>query len=194
MSTPAQRLQQWRQIKHGAMKLTEFAKKVDIPYTTLKSAENKGMLSTEILGKLRVAYPDLNIEWLLFGDGPMLRKDLAPTDASGYARQSAPLPGAVLPVSSQRLAAGQLQRLLPMEGMEELEGHRPEQRPAHRAPATEGELISRLMQENAQLVDSQARLSKALEECQQQSQKLITMLVGKSLGNQHAPARYAQAA
>ena len=72
MDSPAQRLDTWRQHKHGGMKWTEFARQTKIAYTTLKSALSSGTLSASVISKLRAHYPDLNMDWLQYGEGEML--------------------------------------------------------------------------------------------------------------------------
>lgn len=68
-------------MEHLQMTVSQFADAAQIPRPTLSqilSGRNK-KISNEVLTKLHDAYPDLNIAWLLFGDGPMcLDGTLAP--------------------------------------------------------------------------------------------------------------------
>ena len=51
-----------------------FADKCDIPRPTLSQLLNgrNKKVSNEVLDKIHIAYPDLSMMWLMFGDGAML--------------------------------------------------------------------------------------------------------------------------
>lgn len=54
--------------------LTSFCKKVGIPYTTLKEISNgKNEPSFKNILKIIVAYPQISTDWLLKGEGEMLK-------------------------------------------------------------------------------------------------------------------------
>lgn len=60
-------------MEHLQFTVSQFADAAAIPRPTLSqilSGRNK-KISNEVLEKLHKAYPDLNISWLLFGDGQM---------------------------------------------------------------------------------------------------------------------------
>lgn len=62
-------------MEHTALPISQFADVALIPRPTLSqilSGRNK-KISNEVLEKLHTAFPSLNISWLLFGDGEMLR-------------------------------------------------------------------------------------------------------------------------
>lgn len=62
-------------MQHTGMPISQFADSALIPRPTLSqilSGRNK-KISNEILEKLHDAFPNLNVSWLLFGDGEMLR-------------------------------------------------------------------------------------------------------------------------
>lgn len=64
-------------IEHLQLSVSQFADSAQIPRPTLSqilSGRNK-KISNEVLTKLHDAFPELNISWLLFGDGPMCLND-----------------------------------------------------------------------------------------------------------------------
>lgn len=63
-------------MEHTGLPISQFADAALIPRPTLSqilSGRNK-KISNEVLEKLHDAFPSLNVSWLLFGDGDMLRK------------------------------------------------------------------------------------------------------------------------
>lgn len=61
-------------MEHRGIPTTQFADIASIPRPTLSqilSGRNK-KISNELLVKIHSAYPDLDINWLLFGDGNMI--------------------------------------------------------------------------------------------------------------------------
>ena len=60
------------------MSVTQFADTCDIPRPTMSQLLNgrNKKVSDELIGKIHLAYPDISVLWLMFGEGPML--------ASGY--------------------------------------------------------------------------------------------------------------
>lgn len=62
-------------IEHTGLSSTQFADRADIPRPTLSQmlhGRNKSV-NNQMLTKLNVAFPNLNILWLLFGQGDMLQ-------------------------------------------------------------------------------------------------------------------------
>lgn len=64
-------------ISHLQMPVTQFADTANIPrptFSQLLNGRNK-KVSDELIGKIHVAFPELNIMWLLFGENEMLDKE-----------------------------------------------------------------------------------------------------------------------
>lgn len=61
-------------IEHTALPVTQFADTALIPRPTLSQILNgrNKKISNELFSKLHEAFPELNIMWLMFGDGAML--------------------------------------------------------------------------------------------------------------------------
>lgn len=80
---------------HTGLQISQFADTASIPRPTLSqilSGRNK-KISNEVLTKLHNAYPDLNIAWLLFGDGEMdLKGGISTNKPKTADTQPAPLP------------------------------------------------------------------------------------------------------
>ena len=86
-TTPGKRVQQLREAK-GYKSITAFAEFTGLKIGTLSALEgDKSSPSMETLLRINRAFPDISMEWLISGDGPMLRdaRTLAPV---------APLPAA----------------------------------------------------------------------------------------------------
>lgn len=69
------RLKQY--IEHTGLPYSQFADNANIPRPTLSQiigGRNK-KVSHELIEKLHAGYPELNINWLLFGDQPMVVSD-----------------------------------------------------------------------------------------------------------------------
>lgn len=85
MELPGKRITRWREFK--GLSTRQLSEMADIPYSTLKTIETnenaeKGKPSFEVLAKLRKAFPDLSIDWILDGTEPMLRGGVALTKQS----------------------------------------------------------------------------------------------------------------
>ena len=63
-------------IEYLGMQNSQFADKAQIPRPTLSQILNgrNKKISNELIDKLHYAFPNLNIMWLLFGDGEMVHK------------------------------------------------------------------------------------------------------------------------
>ncbi len=80
-------------MEHTGLPITQFADAALIPRPTLSqilSGRNK-KISNEILEKLHTAFPSLNVAWLLFGDGNMLKGNASQPQPS-YPQSSQPQP------------------------------------------------------------------------------------------------------
>lgn len=78
-------------MEHTGLPISQFADAALIPRPTLSqilSGRNK-KISNEILEKLHIAFPSLNVAWLLFGDGNMLKGD-APAAAHAQVQDNQP--------------------------------------------------------------------------------------------------------
>lgn len=73
ITTVGKRLKSWR--KYSMLKLEELSKKIRIPQGNLSDLENdKSLPSATTLAKL-CKFSDININWLLTGRGPMIRRE-----------------------------------------------------------------------------------------------------------------------
>ncbi len=76
---------------------SQFADKAGIPRPTLSqflNGRNK-RLSDELTAKLHTAYPDLNVMWLLFGEGDMVKDtniEISETSKAGFLDETKPQP------------------------------------------------------------------------------------------------------
>ena len=78
-TTPGKRVQLLREAK-GYKSLTAFAEYTGLKVGTLSALEaDRSAPSLETLSKLRRAFPDLNMDWLIDEAGPMLRDGRALT-------------------------------------------------------------------------------------------------------------------
>lgn len=68
-------------IQHTAQPYSQFADNADIPRPTLSQIINgrNKKISNEVFAKLHDAFPELNMMWLMFGEGPMTTGDSGPT-------------------------------------------------------------------------------------------------------------------
>ncbi|MCM1451686.1 MAG: helix-turn-helix domain-containing protein [Clostridium sp.] len=86
-------------MEHTGLPISQFADTALIPRPTLSqilSGRNK-KISNEVLEKLHDAFPDLNVAWLLFGDGEMLRKGVSAPAVTVRKEQSNITPSAAIP-------------------------------------------------------------------------------------------------
>lgn len=84
-STVGQRLRAWR--KSIPLTLVGLAKKIQVSQATLSELENnKSLPSAGTLTNLCV-YSDLNLRWVLTGEGPMVRDDLHYKTESGMSEE-----------------------------------------------------------------------------------------------------------
>lgn len=68
-------------MEHTGLQISQFADAALIPRPTLSqilSGRNK-KISNEVLEKLHDAFPNLNVAWLLFGDGDMVKSGSEPS-------------------------------------------------------------------------------------------------------------------
>ncbi|GAB2959226.1 hypothetical protein GCM10027048_28190 [Hymenobacter coalescens] len=104
-TTPGKRIQQWREYK--GLTLAQMSRDSGVKVTTISTAEQPGASnpSYDTLSKLILAYPDLNPDWLLTGNGSMLRdgRELTPApkpDAHPEVAHPSPTTVTMLPVST----------------------------------------------------------------------------------------------
>jgi len=93
-------------MEHTELPISQFADAALIPRPTLSqilSGRNK-KISNEVLEKLHDAFPSLNVAWLLFGEGKMLRDEVA-------AAHDAPHPGTQV---RQATTANPCQQTIPL--------------------------------------------------------------------------------
>lgn len=77
--TTKERLLQY--LDYKGISRTQFYADLDIKRGLLDSDKMKATISDVVLAKILVAYPDLNFEWLLTGNGEMLKQNkLAPVE------------------------------------------------------------------------------------------------------------------
>lgn len=71
-------------MSHIGLPSTQFADYANIPRPTISQILNgrNKKISNELIGKLHVAFPTLNIMWLMFGDGDMEIKSNIKTSES----------------------------------------------------------------------------------------------------------------
>lgn len=142
------------------------------PNTLRKAMQGPSKPSYDTLEALLTRFPKLNSDWLLTGNGEMIREG-----ASAFSNATANPKGGTA-------------AKFPMESMEEMEGYeKPAKAPAP-APKTDGEMIKMLLErlteyktENGKLHNIIDQQSKMLQGQQEQ----ISSLLGKSDGNPHAP-------
>jgi len=83
-----ERIRQFREAKHRNP--TQFGADIGVPRTTLLGWEGGKTVPIETLGKIRRAYPDLNVDWLLSGTGEMCNSSTF--DVAEEAEDSSTLP------------------------------------------------------------------------------------------------------
>ena len=77
--TTKERLLQY--LDYKGISRTQFYADLDIKRGLLDSDKMKATISDVVLAKILVAYPDLNFEWLLTGNGEMLKQNkVAPVE------------------------------------------------------------------------------------------------------------------
>lgn len=92
------RLEQF--LKNRGIKKTEFAKAIGVSNSYITSMRKS--IQPDKLEKINYSYPDLNISWLLYGEGTMLR---------GGETESAPVakPAGRTPVENPDTVAGMIE-------------------------------------------------------------------------------------
>lgn len=78
--TTKERLQQY--LDYKGISKTRFYNDLDIKRGLLDSDKMKATISDVVLAKILVAYPDLNFEWLLTGNGEMQKQNKLPSTES----------------------------------------------------------------------------------------------------------------
>lgn len=61
-------------IKNQGYKVSKFFPEIEESYDNFKGQKLNSALSSDVLVKLRTKFPDLNMDWLLTGEGKMLNK------------------------------------------------------------------------------------------------------------------------
>ena len=83
----SQRLKKSR--KHLELSKEKFARLLDVSLSTVNNYEGGDSFpTTRELDKLKIAIPNLDVTWLLTGDGEMFLKDKLQTDDLDYDRHS----------------------------------------------------------------------------------------------------------
>jgi plasmid maintenance system antidote protein VapI len=74
MSTPAKRLKEF--LDYKVLKVSRFEKEIGSGNATIKKIiEEDREISSDIAQKVLTKYPELNRNWLLFGEGSMIKID-----------------------------------------------------------------------------------------------------------------------
>jgi transcriptional regulator with XRE-family HTH domain len=89
-STPGKRLLEWREYK--GITLAEMARITGVSKSTINTVEQSGSSnpSYDTITKVLGSFPDLSPDWLLLGNGPMLRGGRELTPAPTVAAEPAP--------------------------------------------------------------------------------------------------------
>lgn len=82
------RLEQF--LKNRGIKKTEFAKAIGVSNSYITSMRKS--IQPDKLEKINYSYPDLNISWLLYGDGTMLRDTETETESAPAAKPAGQAP------------------------------------------------------------------------------------------------------
>jgi len=192
-TTPYQRLELFWSSK-SIKNASAFAESVGIKPATISAIKQRGSRpSSAVMLAIQQAYPDINPDYVLWGTGSMLRdgRSLAPFVPGGEVNKQ----GATV------LQPGALGKALPLGNMEDMDAqHRPADAPAP-AASNAKEFIAGLLREidghkveKDNLRNQLDKVYRALEESQRSNrvcQEQLSLLLGKSSGNQYAPGTFA---
>lgn len=83
------------------LKAGEFADSIDVAPATISNLKNgKTSLTASIAQKIVSAYPEVNFQWILLGEGPMLKDNENKIDSSNYP-SNRPFSDELFPIESE---------------------------------------------------------------------------------------------